>query len=455
MNLKLRFSLLFSFLFSVLLAAVMLIVYYLFSNFRKEEFEDRMMEKAQTTIKLLLEVKEIDYQLLKLIDRNTINNLYNEKILVFDDSMRLIYSSLDDIIINWSSEELDQIKKKGIVVKRNKGTDIVGIYFDLANRDYYVLVAAEDKYGKRKLNYLKYLLAGAFVVSTSLIWLLSFYLSKKSLAPLDKVRKQIQDITDKNLNTRLNASDSEDEISALSHSFNQMMDRIDKAYNRQKEFTGNASHELRTPIARIVTQLENIIANPQLPPEIKYSLKSISEDSYQLSDMVTSLLLLSEMEDKSYNRIFQPVRLDEIVFATSTQLRAHKPDFKLQFEIENTTSKDASLEIKGDETLLKIAVNNLFKNAYAYSDDKVVQCTVRQQEDTIQLLITNKGKAPEVSDPSTLFNTFTRGSNTANKPGSGVGLSIVYRILQYHNATVVYSIPDPYTNVITVTFTLI
>jgi hypothetical protein len=85
MTLIQRFSILFSFLFSILLAAVMMTIYYSFAYFRVEEFKDRLSEKAETTVKLLIEVKEIDYQLQKIIDRNTINRLYNEKTLVFND----------------------------------------------------------------------------------------------------------------------------------------------------------------------------------------------------------------------------------------------------------------------------------------------------------------------------------------------------------------------------------
>src|SRR5215218_4219935 len=107
MQLKHRVPLFFSFLFSLLLASVMLTVYYLFSNFRKIEFKDRLAERSKTIIKLLLEVKEVDDQLLKIIDQNTINRLYNEKTLIFNDSMRLIYSSIDDAIIAWSAEDLD------------------------------------------------------------------------------------------------------------------------------------------------------------------------------------------------------------------------------------------------------------------------------------------------------------------------------------------------------------
>ena len=451
MNIKQRFSLFFSTLFSILLAAVMLVVYYLFSNFRTEEFKARLAQKAETTVKLLLDVKEVDYHLLKIIDRNSINRLYNEKTLIFDENMQLIYNSIDDATINWSRSDLEQIKKDNVVFRKTKEYDVLGLYYDFDERDYYVLISAEDKYGNSKLNYLKYLLLGAFLLGTAAVWMLSFYLSKKSLRPLDIVTRKIQEITDKNLKTRLEEQERQDEIHALSYSFNQMMDRIDKAYSRQKEFTGNASHELRTPVARIVTQLENLQQNKELDDCTRRSLKSISDDGYQLSDIVTSLLLLSQIDNIDGLAAFQKIRLDEIVFNTAAQLGKTYPDIKLQFEIENTTAHDVDIEVKGDETLLGIAVTNLLKNAYHYSDNKVVNCTIKQNADTVEIFITNTGEVPEVQDTSLLFRTFTRGSNVHSKPGSGVGLSIVQRIVHYHSATIAYNIYDRL-NEIVVTF---
>src|SRR5689334_19186869 len=118
MKLRHRLPLLFSLLFSLLLGIVMLTVFYLFSRFRKEEFRDRLAQQAQNTVRLLLEVKEVDNQMLKIIDRNTINRLYNEKTLIFNDSFHLIYSSIDDAVIYWSDHDLLELKNHNEIFKR-------------------------------------------------------------------------------------------------------------------------------------------------------------------------------------------------------------------------------------------------------------------------------------------------------------------------------------------------
>ena len=454
MNLKHRLPLLFSLLFSLLLALVMITVYGLYANFRKEEFKDRLAEKVENTVKLLLEVKEVDEQVLKIIDRASINRLYNEKTLIFDENMQLIYSSLDDAAINWTTNELNQIKQEKEIFRESREYDVLGLYYEYAGKDYYALISAEDKYGRSKLDYLKVLLAGAFVIGTALVWALSFYLSKKILTPLDSLRHQMQEITTHNLTARVAEPQQDNEIKALSQSFNQMLDRIDTAYKSQKNFTRHASHELRTPITRIVTQLENLLKENSVPAELKNTLTSISEDIYHLSDIVTSLLLLSNVEENDIRAAFKTLRLDEIIFESAARISGFYPDIKIQFEIENLSSEELNMEILGDEILLKIVFANLFKNAYLYTDSHIVQCLLRQQTGCLQIVITNQGETPSIHDTNLLFHPFSRGSNTKNKPGSGIGLSIVQRILHYHGGDIKYVIPYPDTNQLLLSFPL-
>lgn len=452
MKIQHRVPFFFSLLFSLLLATVMLIVYYLFANFRTEEFKDRLSKKAETTVKLLLEVQEVDAQILKIIDRNTINKLYNEKTLIFNDSMRLIYSSIDDAVITWNQQDLKNLKEQQQIFRNDHQYDVLGRYFPYGGRDYYVLISAEDKSGQNKLQYLSWLLLGAFFTGTFLVWFISFYLGRKALLPLDKLRRQMQEINSKNLSIRIKEPKGNDEIKALSRSFNQMLDRIDSAYKAQKDFTSNASHELKTPLARIVTQLENFTRSKELNSQSKTKLKAITDEAYQLSEIISSLFLLSSIENNEKFSSFQTLRLDEIVFHAASKLSNQFPSFKLKFEIENKSSRDTNMEIQGDETLLQIALQNLLKNGWQYSQDGLVYCHLTQHRGGIDLVIMNSGSTPDISDTNTLFNTFTRGSNAKNIPGSGLGLGIVRRILSYHHAGIDYHILNNTINQIVVQF---
>lgn len=106
MSLRNKISFLVSLLFTIIFGISAFVVYFLFEDFRTEEFVRRLNQKALSSIKLLVEVEQIDRQLLKIIDQNNINKLYEEKTLIFDKDYNLIYSSLDDTRIKWKLEDL-------------------------------------------------------------------------------------------------------------------------------------------------------------------------------------------------------------------------------------------------------------------------------------------------------------------------------------------------------------
>ena len=448
MTLARRFSFFFTFLFSALLATAMITVYLSFNQFRKKEFQVRLLEKGESTINLLLKVEGVDADLLKIVDQHTVNRLYRRKVLVLDGDLNIIYNTTSLRQPRWTKKELLSLKMKQVAFKKIKQYETSGSYYNINNEDYYVLVSAEDQYGEAQLRYLRYVLVISFLTGSILVWVLSFYLSKRGLRPLDKVRNEIQEITDKNLNRRLPEPENDDELRALSRSFNQMMDRIDSAYQRQAEFKGNASHELRTPLTRILLQLENILQQDDIPSQAREVLESIKADSVQLSEIVTSLLLLSEINNKK-DVSFEKVRLDEIIFNSVASVTKNSKDLRFQFEIDNSTS-NTDLEIEADETLLQIAFINLIRNAYLYSDEQSVRCVIYQLNDVLVVRLTNSGPNPEVADTSLLFNAFSRGSNSNERPGIGLGLRIVKRILEHHRASIEFEMPEVNLNEIVV-----
>ena len=168
MTLKNRISLLVSLLFTVLFGLASAFIFILYSNFRKQEFNDRLEIKALSTIKLLANVKDIDYKIMKLIDKNSINELYDEKTLIFDADFNLIYSSIDDAKIKWSVTDLRFLKNHKTFFKKQGDREFYGVFFDTRAKDYYVLITANDSYGKRKLVYLEYILIISYVLFTAL-----------------------------------------------------------------------------------------------------------------------------------------------------------------------------------------------------------------------------------------------------------------------------------------------
>ncbi len=452
MTLKNRFALLFSLFFTLFFAIVLLIVYTLFSDYRQGDFYSRLINKAdQISFEINKHYKNSN-DLIKDEDVQTTYKLVNERIAVIDLNRKKLFQTSRTNPIKVSIKQLKSLNQNNpIYYSKNKIETVIKL-FNQENQKIIVIVSAEDLYGNAKIDYLKILFYWTFSIGLILLWFFSYQLSRRALLPMDRLREKVQEITFQNLNNPIQFENKKDEISALAKAFNHMLERIDKAYKRQREFTGNASHELRTPIARIGTQLENLLQEKQVDENLKNSLKSVHEDVYHLSDVVTSLLILSRLDEGVKSDNFKLVRIDEIIFDVTDKLVKIWPDFKLQFEIENKTTDELILDVNGDETLLKIAITNLLKNAYTYSNNHQVKVTYVLTENTQNIQVLNTGEVPTFKDNSPMFQAFSRGTNSYDKPGSGLGLRIIQRILSYHNANISFSNPAENTNLFEVKF---
>lgn len=417
-----------------------IIVYLAFASFRQVEFTDRLQEKALTTINLLLTVQEIDKQLLKIIDQNSINKLYNEKTLVFDDNLNLVYSSIDDASIRWNRQDLLELKETKKFIKVDNGRDLVGLFYDFEEADYFVLIAAEDKYGNSKLRYLSYILLSTFLAGITVMWVSTYFIIKKLTKPLETFQRNIVHISANELNTQLPISESQhDEITLLTQTFNQMLARIEKSFVAQREFTANASHELRTPISRITFQIDNLLQSDELSDTTRNYLINISNNVSQLSELINSLLLLAKNSPTETGGQFSTERIDEVLFSSYEQVKKNFPDLKMNFEINENEALANGLEIKASRSVLVIAFANLLRNAYQYSFDKTVRVLIEQpSEHELFVTFSNWGEPLSQLEKNKLFQPFARGGNSRNTQGSGLGLGIVKRVLDYQEAAIRY-----------------
>ncbi|TDW44101.1 signal transduction histidine kinase [Flavobacterium sp. 270] len=453
MTLKNRISLLVSLLFTILFGLASTVIFILYSNYRKEEFRDRLEIKALSNIKLLVNVKQIDNQLLKIIDQNSINKLYDEKTLVFDSNYKLIYSSIDDAKINWSIDDLKYLKKNKTFFKQQGDYEVYGVFYDTKDRDFYALISATDDYGKKKLLFLRYTLIISYIFFTCVCWIVTSFTVKKLMNPLSSFHQKIKNINENNLDTRIETESGKNEIDLIANEFNFMMDRIEISYQKQKEFTAHASHELRTPLSRMTSQIENAVADSKTNPENKTFLNTILSDVNQLTELINSLLILSKIDNKKQENN-EVHRMDEILFSAIENLNKSFPDFVILFEIEENENLDTALEIKGNKNLLEIALSNVLKNACVYSDNKQAKVIISSDDENLIISVSNTGNTLSDEEQKNLFQPFMRGKNSKGTSGFGLGLRIVQRILTLHKATIKYSVSNINTNLFQLFFNL-
>ncbi len=187
-------------------------------------------------------------------------------------------------------------------------------------------------------------------------------------------------------------------------------------------------------------------------PETLSSLQQIQRDVYQLSDLTNSLLLLTKFDKENIQTIYEEVRIDEVIFEAFEAVEKSYPDLKMDFLITEETSENAFLTIDGIQSLLVIVFINLFKNAAIYSDSAEVKVLITETNDNLDVEVISHGETISKEDQSKLFEAFMRGNNTQNIAGSGLGLRIVKRILEYHGADIIYSSPAEQVNTFTIVF---
>lgn len=452
MSLKRKIALTISIAFSLLFGIVMAVIYISFNDFRREEFKERFRQRLEFTSHFISKSKDFEEEAPVFFNENSDNILLNETILIFNGQKELIYSTIKDRNVTWDNALLKELDQKKAIYSEKTVPEIYAALKTINGENYYILTSAFDSNGNSKLAYLKYLLITAYVMSVLLIGFFSYYFMGQFLRPLENLNQEISEVTAHKLTTQIPVQESEDEINVLAKSFNTMIVRLNDVFQSQKDFTASASHEIRTPLTRMAFQLENLIKLEQHAPETLSSLKQIQQDVYQLSDLTNSLLLLTKFDKENIQSIYEEVRIDEVIFESFEIVEKSYPNLKMDFLISENTSENALLTIKGIQSLLDIVFINLFKNAAVYSDNTEVDVLITETNSQLTVDVISQGNTiPEEEQPK-LFEAFMRGNNSQNISGSGLGLRIVKRILEYHGAEITYSSPEEHINQFTVFF---
>lgn len=452
MSLKRKIAISLSIAFSLIFGIMMFVIYVSFNDFRKDEFRERFQKRLVFTVNFIQKSGDFETEAPIFFDENSDDVLLNENIVIFGSDKELVYSTLKDKKITWDENLLTRLDKEKTIYQEKSVPEIYAALRNVKGENYYILTSAQDVTGQSKLDFLKYLLIFSYIVSILLIWFFSYYLVSKFLEPLELLKSEISDISVHKLTTPVNIKNSEDEIGVLAKSFNLMTSRLNDVFQSQKDFNSSAAHEMRTPLTRMAFQLENLIQLENHSPKTKTTLQQMLQDVHQLSDLTKSLLLLSKFDKEGIASVYEEVRIDEVVFNAFEMVYRNFPDFKMDFQIDEDSIEESNLTVNGVKSLLEITFINLFKNAALYSDNQEVDIFIKETDFRIIVKVFSNGAVIPVDEREKLFEAFMRGSNSQHKTGSGLGLRIVKRILEYHKAEISYGSTSKRENLFTVIF---
>lgn len=452
MSLKRKIALSLSIAFSLIFGIMMFVIYVSFNDFRRDEFKLRFQKRLVFTVNFIEKANDFEREAPLFFDENSDNVLLNENIIILNAEKELVYSTLKDKKVTWDNNLLESLDKEKTIYNEHSEPEIYAALRNIKGENYYILTSAQDVTGESKLAFLGYTLIFSYIISVLLIWFFSYYLVSKFLQPLEVLNNQISDTSVHRLTTDIILKNSNDEIGVLAKSFYLMTSRLDDVFQSQKDFNSSAAHEMRTPLTRMAFQLENLIQLENHSPKTKTTLQQMLQDVHQLSDLTKSLLLLSKFDKDGIASVYEEVRIDEVVFDAFETVHRNFPEFKMDFQIDEESIDDSILTVKGVKSLLEITFINLFKNAALYSDNQEVDISIKETDFRIIVKVFSIGSTIPVEEREKLFEAFMRGSNSHNKTGSGLGLRIVKRILEYHKAEISYTSLSDRENLFTVIF---
>lgn len=268
-------------------------------------------------------------------------------------------------------------------------------------------------------------------VVTLLGGVLAYFLSGRALNPLRAFTSQVEKVQPNNLSDMKMAEDVLPEFRQFSKSFNQMLDRLDEGFAAQRQFTGNAAHELRTPLALMQAQLELFSTeHPKVLPETAGFLLLLREQTERMTQMTKTLLEMSELRTVPCNDRIEIAPMIEEIFADLTPL-AEKNGIILESTGDGTMT--------GSDTLIYRLLFNLTENAIRYNrPDGIVRITITEEEKRLIIRVSDTGCGVPEQYRESIFQPFFRvdKSRSRENGGVGLGLSLVWEIVTLHGGEV-------------------
>jgi signal transduction histidine kinase len=410
-------------------------VYLLSAHYRQVDLYERLKNKANVTARLLIKVDEIDINLLRKIEKGNPMSLPDEKVIIFNYKNNILFSTDENNAIKTDINLLNKIRLEGEVKYKQGKYEVLGFLYSYKYDRFVVLAAATDIYGKKRIHNLAIVLIIVVAVSLLLFMISGWIYAGKALKPITRIIKEVNEIKISSLNKRLHEGEGKDELEQLSHTFNNMLNEIEAAFKTQKGFIANASHELRTPLTAITGQLEFILMKPHTSEEYKNTLSSVFEDIKNLNMASKRLLLLAQTSSDISESAFLPVRMDEITWLACEDALRYSPDYNVKFNLDESLD-DETMTVAGDEQLLKIAIYNLIENGCKYSNDHTVIVNIRAAQPNVIIEVIDHGIGMTQEDIRQITTPFFRGDNVSSTKGTGIGHSLIDRIIKVHHGTI-------------------
>lgn len=262
------------------------------------------------------------------------------------------------------------------------------------------------------------------------------FLAKRALQPVAAITQTARQISAANLSQRIDLHLPPDEIGKLAHTFNEMLARLERAFQREQQLTSDISHELRTPLGMLKTQLSLARSRPREAAALLIMMTDMENDVDRMTVLIEQMLTLARVEQRGLGE-FVPVALDDLLRDIANQLQPKAATEQVTLWVDIPSQVD--FHLAGDSERLRQVFTNLIENGLKYTLPRgEVSIHASRHRQTIEVSIVDKGEGISPEHLPHLFERFYRADSARSRDtgGFGLGLAIAHAVVQAHDGTI-------------------
>lgn len=433
---KIQFKI--AFLFTILCTAVIVIlssaIYYFANANAFQDFFTRLELRANIAARANLLTGEENAVAYETIRNQHLQLLPEEKeyIIKTDTLNRFKQMRLAKEL---PADFLNDISTKKKATFRKDYNFYEGIYFTGAKGDFIIIISAQNVYARQFLSNLRTVLIIGCMVCMVIVFSIGLVFSRHILLPIRNMTREVKKIKATNLHKRLLLKPGKDEISDLAQTFNNMISRLEMAFESQHNFVSNASHELNTPLTALIGEADFALSKPHTDEQYRQTIQSVLKQAEKVRDITKGLLELARsglIENFSMDK----VRMDEIIYDVQKIARQVYPKSIITVDYSLFPDDTDKLIILANGHLIELAISNIVLNACKYSQGKPVVVALAVSGKEVIVMVKDHGIGIPDKDMAHIFDPFFRASNVKGTQGYGIGLPLTDNILRIHKGSI-------------------
>ena len=434
LSIKFRITFWYTLVFSLILALVFFYIYFLSKSYSVHDLQEELKDESADILE-------------NLYDKSSRNDiLYNADWTKFyDDNVSIsLYdknsSFINGVLPEHFPDKVPFINNKVRQIKSDKNIWLVYDYCYEESPEDSIWVRSIASYGhwSRILYNMLWIFAVLFPITIFISAFVGYHILKKALQPIYTISDMAKEISfSVNLSKRIETSNTHDEFSYLADAFNSMIAKLEKSFEKEKQFTSDAAHELRTPISVIQSHCEYCLDELKLTDSVREEIEIIYKKTTYIGQLISQLLTISRTDKHSFKPQKEEVDLTLLIESVIEELqqKAAYKNISLLFEY---IPQNESYIIQGDTMLLMRMIYNLIENAinYGINGGCVWVNLIKNQENT-DIIIKDNGIGIEKEHLDKIWNRFYRVDKSRSAgEGFGLGLSMVRFIVDIHDGSI-------------------